>query len=137
MNLNKKKELAERTLGVGKNRIAFVKSRLDEIKEAITKADIKQLKEEGAIIIKEIKGRKKIVKKKRKRGAGKIRKKVNKRKQEYVKITKRLRVYIKMLKEKKKLSREDFIEIRKKIRNRKFLSLKSLKEYIKTIWGEK
>jgi len=137
MNLNKKKELAARTLDVGKNRIVFVKSRLDEIKEAITKADIKQLKEEGAIIIKEVKGRKKIVKRKRKRKIGKIKKKVNKRKQDYVKLTRKLRKHIKVLKDKGKLPQGDFIDIRKKIRNKKFSSLRSLKEYIKTIWGEK
>jgi len=137
MKLNKKKELAARTLKVGKKRILFVKSRLDEIKEAITKQDIKDLHNEKAIIIKEIKGRKKVVKRKRKRGPGKIKKKVNKRKQEYVKLTRKLRKHIKMLKEKGKLPRGDFIEIRKRIRNKKFHSLAHLKEYIKTILGEK
>ena len=134
MKLNTKKNLAVRTLGVGKGRIVFVKSRLDEIKEAITKADVKQLKEEGAIVIKEVGGRKKVVKRKRKRGPGKIKKKVNKRKQEYVKMTRKLRAHIKPLKEKGKLSREDFLDIRKRIRNRKFSSLKNLKDHI---WGLK
>ena len=45
MNLQKKKELAARTLTIGKDRIMFNTSRLDEIKEAITKQDIKDLKE--------------------------------------------------------------------------------------------
>ena len=35
MNLRKKKSLAARTLKVGKGRISFSQSRLDEIKEAI------------------------------------------------------------------------------------------------------
>lgn len=130
MNLGKKKNLAVRTLGIGKKRISFVQSRLEEIKEAITKADIKQLKDEGAIKIKEVGGRKKIVKRKRKRGPGKIKKKVNTRKQDYVKMTRKLRKHIKPLKDKGKLSRENFIDIRKKIRNKKFHSLKHLKEYI-------
>jgi len=130
MNLGKKKSLAVRALGIGKKRIQFVQSRLEEIKEAITKADIKQLKEEGAIKIKEVSGRKKIVKRKRRRGPGKIKKKVSTRKQDYVKMTRKLRKHIKPLKESGKLSREDFIDIRKKIRNRKFNSLRNLRDYI-------
>ena len=130
MNLSKKKQLAIRTLGIGKSRIVFVKSRLEEIKEAITKEDIKQLVREGAIIIKEVKGRKKITKRARKRGEGKIRRKVNKRKKEYMTITRKLRKHIKALKEKKELSNDNFKDIRKKIRNRKFPSLKSLKDYL-------
>jgi large subunit ribosomal protein L19e len=130
MNLGKKKNLAVRALGVGKKRIAFVESRLDEIKEAITKQDIKDLKKEGAIKVKEVSGRKKIVRRKRKRGVGKIKKKVNTRKQDYVKMTRKLRAHIKPMKESGKLSRENFIDIRKKIRNKKFHSLRHLKEYI-------
>ena len=53
MNLKKKKALAARTFGVGLERIEFVKPRLEEIKEAITKQDMKDLKESGAIIIRE------------------------------------------------------------------------------------
>jgi large subunit ribosomal protein L19e len=130
MNLGKKKNLAVRALGVGKKRIAFVESRLDEVKEAITKQDIKDLKKEGAIKVKEVSGRKKIVRRKRKRGVGKIKKKVNTRKQDYVKMTRKLRAHIKPMKESGKLSRENFIDIRKKIRNKKFHSLRHLKEYI-------
>jgi len=68
MNLGKKKELAKRTLKVGKG----------EIKEAITKQDIRDLKREGAIVIKNIKGRRKV-KKKKKKGVGNIRKKIKTR----------------------------------------------------------
>jgi len=130
MKLNKKKQLAVRALGIGKKRISFVQSRLDEIKEAITKQDIKDLQKEGAIKIKEVGGRKKIFKGKKKRGTGKIKKKVSKRKQQYVKMTRKLRKHIKILKKKGKLSQENFVDIRKKIRNRKFSSLRSLKDYV-------
>jgi len=65
MNLSKKKELAKRTLKIGKSRIVFLESRLSEIKEAITKQDIRDLKREGAIIIKNIKGRRKVKKRKK------------------------------------------------------------------------
>ncbi|MCH7774798.1 MAG: hypothetical protein IH784_10400 [Bacteroidetes bacterium] len=75
MNLAKKKELAARTLNVGKSRVTFVRSRLDEIKEAITKQDIRDLQKEGAILIRGIKGKRKA-KKKRKRSTENIRKKL-------------------------------------------------------------
>lgn len=130
MNLRKKKELAVRTLKVGKERIVFLQSRLEEIKEAITKQDIRDLKKEGGIIVKEIKGRKKIKKVGKKRGPGKIRKKVNKRKQEYVKMTRKLRKYTGEMKKQGKLSKENVEDIRKKIRNKIFRSKAHLKTYI-------
>ena len=64
MNLKKKKALAVRTVKVGKERLVFSKSRLNEIKEAITKQDIRDVQNDGAIVIKEIKGRRKIKKRK-------------------------------------------------------------------------
>jgi large subunit ribosomal protein L19e len=112
MNLKSKKELAARTLNVGVNRIKFVESRIDEIKEALTKQDIKDLYNDKAIIIKEIKGKRKKEKKKKRRTAGNIRKKVNKRKQEYVKLARKLRSYLKNIKN--KLPKKDVDEIRKK-----------------------
>ena len=130
MNLKNKKSLAAKTLKVGKERIVFLQSMLSEIKEAITKQDMRDLAGEGAISIKNIKGRKKIEKTKKNRGTGKIRKKVNKRKQEYVIMTRKLRKYVKEMKSECKISREDFIDIRKKIRNRIFKSKANLRDYI-------
>lgn len=129
MNLSKKKELAKRTLGVGKDRIIFLESRLGEIKEAITKQDIRDLKNEGAIAIKDIKGRKKV-KRKKKRSVGNIRKKVNKGKREYVIMTRKLRKYLSGIKEQGKISKKDELEIRNKIRNRIFKSKAHLREYV-------
>jgi large subunit ribosomal protein L19e len=117
MKLNKKKELARRTLNVGKSRIIFLESRLDEIKEAITKQDIRDLKKEGAIVVKEIKGKRKV-RKKRKRSVGNIKKKVKTRKKDYVIMTRRLRNYLSELKKAGKISRKDEKELRKKIRIR-------------------
>lgn len=129
MKLNKR-DLAARTLKVGKERIHFVRERLDEIKEAITKQDIKQLVEEGAIKIKPVKGRRTNTKRKNKRGKGKIKKKINTRKQDYVKMTRKLRNYVKSLKNQGKLTSEEVKEIRKGIRNRQFKSRANLKIYI-------
>lgn len=133
MNLKKKKLLAARTLEVGKERIIFLKSRLEEIKEAITKQDIRDLKKEGAIIIKEIKGRRKVKKDVKGRSPGNIRKRVNKRKQKYVIITRKLRRFVAELKKQGRLSKKEVKEIRKKIRNKAFKSKASLKEYIEEL----
>ncbi len=133
MNLSKKKALAAKTLKVGKDRIVFVKSRLEDIKEAITKQDIRDLQKEGAIFIKEIKGRKANLKRKNKRSVGNIRKKVNKRKKEYVVLTRKLRKYVRELRNQGKLTRENSKDLRKKIRNRQYKSLGNLKEYIRSV----
>ena len=129
MNLNKR-NLAAKTMKVGKDRITFVRARLEEIKEAITKQDIRDLVISRAIIIKPVKGRKTNTKRKNKRGTGKIKKKVNKRKQEYVIMTRKLRKYTAEMKKQEKLSKEDVSEIRKKIRNKAFKSKAHLKTYI-------
>jgi len=122
--------LAAKALKLGRERVVFLQSRLDEIKEAITKQDIRDLKTEGAIVVKEVKGRKKVKKSGRKRSTGNIRKKVNKRKQEYVKATRKQRKYVAGKKQQGELSAEEVKEIRKRIRNKKFRSKAHLKEYI-------
>ena len=132
MNLGKKKMLAVRTLKVGKERILFVKSRLGDIKEAITKQDILDLKRDGAIVIKEVQGRKKIENKKVKRGPGNVRRKVKTRKQDYVKLTRKLRTYIREVRKQGKIAEEEVNEIRNRIRNRNFKSLANMKDYIES-----
>ena len=130
MNLRKKKTLAAKALKVGEKRIVFLSPRLEEIKDAITKQDIKDLEKEGAIIIKSVKGRKKVEKKKKKRGTGKIKKKVNLRKRTYVILTRKLRNYVVELKKVGKLDKDEVKKIRNKIRNRFFRSKAHLKEYV-------
>ena len=130
MNLNNKKELAAKTLRVGKGRLQFKQENLNEIKEAITRQDIKQLNQEGIITIKPIKGRKKNVTRKHRRGPGKIKMKVNKRKQEYVKITRKLRAYAMSLRERGVLERELYKKIRNKIRMREFKSKAGMKDFL-------
>ena len=130
MNLAKKKSLAARTLKVGKDRIVLLQSRISDIKEAITKQDIRDLQKDGAILVKEIKGRRRNTKGKTKRSPGNIRKKVNKRKQEYVKMTRKLRRHVAELKKQGEITLEDSKEVRKKIRNRIYKSKRHLKEQI-------
>jgi large subunit ribosomal protein L19e len=129
MNLSKKKKLAKKTLNVGEDRIVFLESRLEEIKDAITKQDIRDLLKSGAIIIKERKGRKRVEKTKS-RSTGNIRKKAKKKKREYIILTRKLRKYLKGPEAGGKLLKEQVVDIRKKIRNRIFRSKAHLKEHI-------
>lgn len=128
MNLKKKKLLAARTFGVGESRIKFLEPRLGEIKEALTKQDIKDLHKDGAIIILPVKGRKKTSKKRTRRSAGNVRKKVNKRKHNYVKLTRKLRKHL--LEISGRLTKKEKEELRKKIRNKDFESKSDFKAYI-------
>lgn len=128
MNLKKKKKLAAKALKVGVERISFNVSRIDEIKEAITKQDMKELNASKAILIKEVKGRKTQTGKKSRRRYGSVRKKVNKSKQEYVKLTRKLRRHLREIKNQDKIDDEKYKELRKKIRMKSFKSKKHMKE---------
>ncbi len=136
MNLKKKKILAERALKIGKERIKFLSPRLDEIKEAITKKDIKDLVKSGAIIIKNKSGRRKLFSKKRRKEIGKIKRSIKNGKKNYIILTRKLRKYIYELKKQGRISKNEFIEIRKKIRNKVYKSKSHLKEQLK-IFEEK
>ncbi|MEK6855586.1 MAG: 50S ribosomal protein L19e [Nanoarchaeota archaeon] len=128
MNLSKKKALAAETLGVGKGRIIFNTARLDEIKEALTKQDIRDLYVAGAISIREIIGSKKVVPKENRRRAGSIKKKVNKSKEVYMAITRKLRRYIKELLSHEKITKLQYLKLRQEIRAHSFKSKAHLKE---------
>lgn len=129
MNLRKKKTLAAKTLGVGRERIIFVKSRLDEIQKAITKQDIHDLYNTSAITIRQIKGRKKIIKKRKRSSAGNVRKKIKGRKREYLFLTRKLRRYLDEQRKKKKISPDEIEIIKKKIKNRELRNKTDLNEY--------
>ncbi|MEM4270520.1 MAG: 50S ribosomal protein L19e, partial [Candidatus Pacearchaeota archaeon] len=120
MNLKTKKQLAARILGVGVNRIIFDETRLDEIKEALTRQDIKDLIKGKAIKIKAIIGRKVKKIRKTKRREGKIKIKVKKRKREYIALVRKLRKIIKALKKAGYISLEQYSKLRKEIRAKKF-----------------
>jgi len=130
MDLTKKKELAARTLNVGKDRIIFNTQRLNEVEEAITKQDIKDLFNTKAIIIKEIGGRRKNIKRKLRRRSGSVKKKPRSRKREYIIITRKLRNYLSHLKRKGMIPIESYYSLRKDIRTRTIKSLAQMKEKI-------
>ena len=131
MKLDKKKNLAAKVLKVGKNKLIFDSSKLSEIKEAITKQDIRDLHSQGVIKIKDTRGKKKVVKRKRRR-QGSIKKKVKKRKQEYVKITRKLRNYILELKKQGKIDQENYIRLRKEVKARDFKSKAQLRDILQS-----
>ena len=133
MKLENKKELASKTLGVGKGRIVFNTQRLNEIKEAITKQDIRDLFNDGAILIREIKGGKKVERRKLRRRAGSIRKVVNQRKINYMVMTRKLRSYVKELLGHEKLSKDQFLMLRKEIKTSVFKSKADIKDRIKEL----
>ena len=137
MKLEKKKALVARALKIGKNRVVLNSERLSEVKEAITKQDIKDLLSSGAITIKETKGRKAIVKRKGRRRMGSVRKKVKNSKRKYMILTRKLRAHLKNLKSKSKISQEEFLELRREIRASLFKDLSRLKERISQIKEDK
>jgi len=130
MQLNKKKELASKVLGVGKGRIVFMTKSLSEIKEAITRQDIADLHKAGAIQIREVNGRKTVVKRKHRRGVGKIKKRVPKSKQKYVIMTRKLRKVSHGLVKTNKISKDLHREIRKMIKASRFKSRHHLLDFV-------
>lgn len=136
MKLERKKYLAGKVLGVGKHRIAFNPSRLAEIKEAITKQDIRDLFASGAILIKEIKGRRTNVKRKTRRRAGSIRKKFRPGKTEYVLLVRKLRSFLFELRRQEKISSEQYWKLRKEVKASMFKNKSSLRERISKWQGQ-
>lgn len=132
MKLDKKKQLAMKVLKVGKGRVIFDSESLAEIKEAITKQDIRDLFSQGIIKIKGKKGKKRLEKRKTKRKSGKRKKRVRKEKKDYVRITRKLRRYVLELRKSEKISKEDYKRLRKEIKARAFKSKSRLKEHLET-----
>ncbi len=136
MDLSKKRALAARVLGVGMGRIMFNAQRLDEIKEAITKQDMRDLAADKAIYIREIKGRH-VNSGRRRRRAGSIRMKPNQRKKEYMRIARKMRAYVGELKKQEKLTNEEVLRLRKEIRGKTFKTKAHIKERIGSITKER
>jgi large subunit ribosomal protein L19e len=130
MNLEKKKILAAKTLGVGKGRIVLNTSRLEEVKEAITKQDIRDLHQSGAIGIKEVSGRKTVVKRKTRRRVGSIKKNVNTRKKDYMALVRKLRAHLRGAVRQGHIDREQNVKLRKQTKAKTFRSLSHLKEHM-------
>ena len=137
MQLNKKKELASRVLGIGKKRIIFNKEALEDVKEALTKQDIKDLVKSGSIFVKEVSGTKKQVKRTTRRRAGSIKKNVNTRKRDYMTITRKFRAFISEIRKHGTISSEEYWKLRKEIRAKNFKSKSHMKERISQMVKER
>ncbi len=128
MKLEHKKAFASKVLGVGKARVVFNTARLSDIKEAITRQDIRELVAQGAIMINDQRGRKTVVRRQSRRRAGSIRKKAVDTKRQYIIITRKLRAYLAHLKIQGKIEQSEFEQLRREIRARAFKSLAQMKE---------
>ena len=131
MKLENKKEFAANVLGVGKGRIIFNKTRLSELKEAMTRQDIKDLFSSGAIFIAEIKGRRKVEKRITRRRAGSRRQPAINKKMLYATTTRKLRAYVAELRRSEKITKEQFFKLRNEIRASAFKDKAHFKERIK------
>ena len=136
------KRIAAHILKVGQNKIWFDPLMINEIHEAITKADIEALIKEGVIKKRAVKGVKRragklrqIRKRKgRGRGAGKKKKVVNRRKKDYIKRIRKLRSYIKELRSEEKISSKEKNKLMKLAKAGVFKFRKEIKEKLKTKW---
>lgn len=133
MKLDKKKTIAARVLNVGKDRVWFNPERLQEIKEAITRQDIKDLIAEKVIKIKDIRGGKKKEKRKTRRRAGRISRKIKiaRKKTTYVNKIRKLRKYLKIKRTEGKIGSAEYRKLRNYAKSGIFKGLKHLKEYTK------
>ena len=124
-NLKSKKRLVARITGAGIKRILFDSEHLDDITEAITRDDIRSLMTANTIKIKSLKGAsrgraktKKIQKSKRgtKQGSKKGTKGARVGKKEvYVKKVRSLRYILKVVKDRKEVTNEEFWSLYKKV----------------------
>ena len=130
MNLTKRKMLASKVLGVGKNKIIFDSSKLAEIKEAITKQDIRDMYADGTIRIRDFRGMRKVIKRTTRRGSGKIHMKIKPGKRQYIIMVRKLRGYINELRKQKKITEERYWELRTMIKARNFKNKAHLKEFM-------
>jgi len=130
MKLTTQKRMASDILNVGKNKVCFDPLRLDEIKQAITKQDIKDLIKDRAIRAKP--GKKKQKKEKRKRtGAGRRKISVKNRKRNYMNRIRKIRRYVNDQRNAGQLSRELALETRKLAKAGQFKNLRQAREFIK------
>lgn len=130
MNLEKKRNLAARALGVGVNRIRFNKERLADVKEAITKQDIRDLVKNGALSIREVRGRSAERTERPRRRAGSVRIHVDKSKRTYVLFIRKMRAYLAELRKQETINSKQFIVLRKELKGRHINSKTHLKERI-------
>ncbi len=136
------KRLAAAIKKVGKRRVRIVKP--EEVKEAITREDVRILIKTGAIEIKKKKGvsrararkLKEQRRKGRRRGEGSKKGRVLKKKEKWVRRVRAQRKFIKMLKEKNKLGPRTYRVLYRKIGGGYFRSVAHIKTYLEKMGEE-
>ena len=141
VNIHKKSELASRILGVGVNRIRFEPDKLDDVADSITRDNIRALINSGSIWTATVRGtsrgrtRSKLETKK-KHGTGPGSKKGKKtarvgKKEVYVIKVRSMRKHLKILKERKDITNEQFWTLYKKVNGAQVRSLSHLRDLVK------
>ena len=140
--LDVQRRLAGQILKCGKNRIRFDAARLDEIKEAITKTDIRVLVKQGAVLKQRLHNTSRFWARRRKeqkrhgkqKGFGSRKGKKTARtepKRTWINKIRLQRDFIKSLRDEGALSSSDFHELYMKSKGGFFRSLRHLKLYTK------
>ncbi len=141
MKLTTRKRIAAQILKVGVNRVLLSKDRLKDIKEAITKEDIRGLIKEGAIKSKQKKGiskfRSKKIKKQKRKGRrkgpgsrkGTRKARISKKKSWMIKVRAQ-RKLIKLLKNKKLITSKTYNFLYRKIKGNFFRSRNHIKLFL-------
>ncbi len=131
MNLEKKKQIISRMLGVGKGRIKFNPERITDIEDAVTKQELRSLINDGVIYVIPAKGQKTKKEEKKRRGYGSRKGKKTARmgkKERWVTQVRALRNYLKSVKT--QVSKEKYWEAYRKIKGGEIKTIARLKEYL-------
>ncbi|MDG6990101.1 MAG: 50S ribosomal protein L19e [Nitrososphaerota archaeon] len=140
MNLKSKRRLAASVLGVGSDRIIFNDEYSDLIQDAITRSTIRGLVGFGAITVAPEKGvsrgrfRTRSRKLKRGRGAGSTEGRAtarNPRKQAWISKVRALRWRLKVAKERKEISNEDYKRLYKQVKGGQVRGVKHILDLLK------
>ena len=129
--LRLQKRLAASILKVGQSRVWLDPERLDDIKSAITRADIRRLIKEGAIKALPPKIKKPKEKKKRRKGPGRRKGSRKAGKDESIKTVRALRKFLKELRDSGKITRRQYRELYLKVKGGMFRSRAHLKLYLR------
>ena len=127
------KRLAAKILGIGVSRVWLDPTKMDEIKKAVTKADIKKLISKGYIKELRPKIRKKRKEKKRRRGEGSRKGgkySIVSKKRRWIITIRSLRKYLKELKENDKIDNRMYRKLLKLAKGGMFRSRSHLKIYL-------
>jgi large subunit ribosomal protein L19e len=150
MNLKNKKAMTAKLLKVGTTRLWFDPNRLNDVKEAITRDDIKRLVSEGAIQVKQKKGvsrgraRKVLIQKRKGRRNGPGSKKGKKtsrlgRKDQWITKIRSQRELLHELADGKNVTHETFVQLKSKAKGGFFRSRRHIKLYLTehNLWAGK